>query len=113
MKKQKKEAGFIVTAELILIATILVIGMIVGLVAIRDAVTAEAGDVAEAIGAIDQSYFFEGIIDEGTNAAISGSSWNDEADNGLGVGTGDQGEAGDEEGINFNFASDDDEDTGV
>jgi hypothetical protein len=113
MKKQKKEAGFIVTAELILIATILVIGMIVGLVAIRDAVTAEAGDVAEAIGAIDQSYYFDGIVDEGTNAAVGGSSWDDEADNGLGGGTGDQGEAGDEEGINFNLLADDEETTGI
>jgi hypothetical protein len=100
MKKQKKEAGFIVTAELILIATILVIGMIVGLVAIRDAVTAEAGDVAEAIGAIDQSYYFEGILDGATNASIAGSQWNDAVDNG-GGGQGDQGFAGDEAGIDF------------
>lgn len=100
MKKQKKEAGFIVTAELILIATILVIGMIVGLVAIRDAVTAEAGDVAEAIGALDQSYQFEGILDGATNAQIAGAQWNDGVDNGGGD-PGDQGFAGDLAGIDF------------
>jgi hypothetical protein len=114
MKKQKKEAGFIVSAELVLIATILVIGLIVGMVAIRDALTAEMGDVAEALGALDQSYYFDGIVDEGTNAAVSGSSWNDAADNCALPGTlGCQGEAGDEEGINFDLVADDDEDTGV
>ena len=103
MKKQrKKEAGFIVSAELVLIATILVIGLIVGMVAIRDALTAEMHDVAEAIGALDQSYFFEGILDTGTNAAVAGSSWNDTADL----------DAGDEQPINYDVFADDDEDTG-
>ena len=45
------EAGFIVSTELILIATILVIGMLVGLVSVRDQVVQELADVAEAIKA--------------------------------------------------------------
>jgi len=102
MKKQKKEAGFIVSAELVLIATILVIGMIVGMVAIRDATVAEMGDVAEAIGAIDQSYSFEGINDLGTNAWVAGSHWADDPDNILDPINGRQGTAGDQTGIDFN-----------
>jgi hypothetical protein len=94
MKKQKKEAGFIVSAELVLIATILVIGLIVGMVAIRDAMTAEMHDVAEAIGALDQSYSFEGILDLGTNAEVAGTSWSDSVDTG----------AGDQLGINYDVA---------
>jgi hypothetical protein len=101
-KQQKKQAGFIVSAELVLIATILVIGMIVGMAAIRDAVTAEMGDVAEAIGALDQSYIFDGITDNQNVAAVSGSAWSDATDNGQG-GQGDQGFAGDGDGFNFSL----------
>ena len=100
-KQQKNQAGFIVSAELVLIATILVIGLIVGMVAIRDALTAEMGDVAEAIGKLDQSYYFEGLNDTGTNAAVAGSTFNDEEDSTCG-GDGCQGDAGDAIGINFN-----------
>lgn len=79
-KQQKKEAGFIVSAELVLIATILVIGLIVGMVAIRDAVTAEMHDVAEAIGTLDQSYHFNGIQDVPLNSEVSGTTWDDSVD---------------------------------
>lgn len=87
MKKQKKEAGFIVSAELVLVATILVIGMIVGMAVIRDAVTAEMEDVAEAIGAVDQSYNWAGITavtGAGTLAIVAGSEWNDSEDTNAG-----------------------------
>lgn len=83
MKQQKKQAGFIVSAELVLVATILVIGMIVGMAIVRDAVTAEMEDVAEAIGAVDQSYQWAGITvtsPGGTLAVVAGSEWNDSVD---------------------------------
>lgn len=84
MKKQKKQAGFIVSAELVLIATILVIGMVVGMAVIRDAVNAEMNDVAEAIGALDQSYYFAGITAlnsaGSTLAVVAGSEWEDSVD---------------------------------
>jgi uncharacterized membrane protein len=54
------EHGFVVTSELLLIVTILVIGLIVGMVVVRDAVIQELGDVAAAIGALDQSYQYNG-----------------------------------------------------
>ncbi len=55
------EAGFIVSAELVLVATILVIGMIVGLSEVQHAVVAELNDVADAIGSLNQSYCFSGF----------------------------------------------------
>ncbi|WP_315850665.1 hypothetical protein [Thalassoglobus polymorphus] len=58
------ECGFIVSAELVLVATILVIGMIVGLAEIQSALVAELNDVADAIGSINQSYFFTGFSAE-------------------------------------------------
>jgi hypothetical protein len=105
--QQKKQAGFIVSAELVLIATILVIGLIVGMVAIRDALTAEMGDVAEAIGSLDQSYSYDGISDPGTLANIGSSQFVDMVDNNLGnVNEGVQGFAGDQSNINFNLPAD-------
>jgi Flp pilus assembly pilin Flp len=56
----KDEAGFVVSAELILIATILVIGLIVGLAVLRNQIVQEIVDVAMAIGSVSQSYCFSG-----------------------------------------------------
>ncbi|HBN77368.1 MAG TPA: hypothetical protein DD473_16475 [Planctomycetaceae bacterium] len=58
------EAGFIVSAELVLIATILVIGLIVGLSSIQHAVVAELNDVGDAIGSLNQSYLYTGFSKE-------------------------------------------------
>ncbi len=55
------EAGFIISSELILVATILVIGLIAGLTTIRDQVVTELADVAGAISDLDQSYSFGNI----------------------------------------------------
>ncbi|MFN0195316.1 MAG: hypothetical protein ACKVT0_01115 [Planctomycetaceae bacterium] len=55
------EAGFIVSAELVLVATILVIGMIVGLSEVQHAVVQELGDVGDAIGRVNQSYGYSGF----------------------------------------------------
>lgn len=55
------EAGFIVSAELVLVATILVVGMIVGLSEIQHAVVQELNDVAEAFGSVNQSYGYTGF----------------------------------------------------
>lgn len=54
------ECGVIISAELVLILTILVIGVIVGLSELQDAVVNELNDVGEAIGSLNQSYFYHG-----------------------------------------------------
>ncbi len=54
------ESGAILSAELVLIMTILVIGMIVGLSELQDAVVNELNDVGEAIGSLNQSFFYHG-----------------------------------------------------
>jgi Flp pilus assembly pilin Flp len=48
------DRGFIVSVELILIVTIVVIGMIAGLTVLRDAIISELEDVSQAVMAIDQ-----------------------------------------------------------
>ena len=55
------EEGFIISSELVLVSTILVIGMIVGLVVVRNQVVQELVDVGQAIGAMSQSYAFGGV----------------------------------------------------
>jgi Flp pilus assembly pilin Flp len=67
----KNEDGAIVSAEIVLVATILVIGMVVGLKSVRDAVVTELADVAQAIANLDQSYSFSAV--DGHGAATSGS----------------------------------------
>ena len=73
------EAGFVVSAELILIATITVLGMVVGLAEVRQAVSEELEDVAAAIGSLNQGYCLNGL--HSTNKAhTNGSSFQDRSD---------------------------------
>jgi hypothetical protein len=77
----KEQDGFVITSELLLIVTILVIGLIVGMVAVRDAVVQELGDVAAAIGALDQSYQYNGVTSTCANGAFtSGGQFIDQPD---------------------------------
>ena len=55
------ESGFIVSAELVLIATIMVIGLIAGMVEVQWAVVGELNDVGDAIGSLNQSYAYTGF----------------------------------------------------
>ena len=73
------EAGFIVSAELVLVMTIGVLAMVVGLTAVRDSVTHEMNDIAHAFGAVSQSYSVNGLNKEG-HASINGFGFNDNAD---------------------------------
>ena len=66
------EAGAIVSAELVLVLTILVIAMVVGLSSVRDSVVTELADIAQAIANVDQSYTVCGIVGHSSNIAASG-----------------------------------------
>ena len=81
------ENGFIVSAEIVLIFTLVFCAVAVGIAVVRDALVHELGDVAEAIGALNQSYNFAAIqapIDGNTDvpfhATCSGSGFNDRED---------------------------------
>jgi Flp pilus assembly pilin Flp len=66
------EMGAIVSAEIVLVATILVIGMVTGLASLRDAVIEELADVGAAIGALDQSYTVHGTLAHSASTAPMG-----------------------------------------
>jgi Flp pilus assembly pilin Flp len=72
------ENGFVVSAELILVATIVVLGLIVGLAEVRQAVSEELEDVASAIGAMNQSYTYSGL--KTPKSCLSGSRFFDDRD---------------------------------
>ncbi len=77
------ESGAVIAAELVLVMTILVIGVIVGLTEIALAVNAELNDVANAIGAVDQSYMitaFRSAQFATIKSAVAGSRWSDGVD---------------------------------
>jgi len=80
----RDDSGAILSAELVLLMTVLVIGIVVGVKALGNSVTTELYDVAEAIGALDQSYAFGGTelqTNMGAQCAVTdGSSFADGID---------------------------------
>lgn len=73
------EAGFVISAELVLVLTIAVLAMVVGLTAVRDAVTHELNDVSHAFGAASQSYNVVHLNKSG-HACIEGFGFDDNTD---------------------------------
>ena len=78
------EAGFIVSAELVLVATLLVIGLIVGLSEVQHALVSELNDIADAIGELNLCFSFSGFHkrDYGNtiHAVTYGSDFEDQRD---------------------------------
>jgi len=73
------DAGFIISAELVLVATLLVIGMIVGLTSLRNQVVQELVDVGQAVGSISQSYIYAGAKKD-CMGRTDGSQYEDKTD---------------------------------
>jgi len=79
------ESGFLVSAELVLVFTLVFCGVAVGMAVVRDALVQELGDVSEAIGAVNQSYGYRGIdahdaVTCGSHGTCSGSGFFDQKD---------------------------------
>jgi hypothetical protein len=72
------ESAFIISAELILLATIVVLGLVVGLTVVRDTITTELADTASGFGQINQSFSVGGATGHASSSA--GSFFNDLAD---------------------------------
>ena len=72
------DAGAILSAELILVTTIVVIGSIVGLASVRDAIVTELADVAQAIANLNQSFQFTNV--SGPSGVAAGSQFQDALD---------------------------------
>lgn len=72
------EDGVILSSEIALLGSVMVIGLVAGVTTFRDAVNSELGDVAAALGAMDQSYAYGGVC--GHHAFTAGSAFYDRAD---------------------------------
>ena len=79
IKLLNDEAGFIISAELILVATIGVLSLVVGLSEISHNVNQELEDVGSAVGSLQQSYVYRGLSTR-DKGCIVGSSFHDESD---------------------------------
>uniref|UniRef100_A0A7C2NXN1 Branched-chain amino acid aminotransferase n=1 Tax=Schlesneria paludicola TaxID=360056 RepID=A0A7C2NXN1_9PLAN len=72
------DAGFVVSAELVLISTITVLALVVGLSEVAHAINQELEDVASAFGAVNQSYAYKGT--SGHKGSVAGSGFGDRVD---------------------------------
>ena len=74
------ESGFVLSAELVIILTVAVLGVIVGLSYVQTAVVSEFTDVAGAINSLNQNYAYTGFYATGyygkLKAYYSGSAYN-------------------------------------
>ena len=57
----RDERGFVVSAELVIIATVLVLGLIVGMSCLQTALVGEFKDLAFAMSSLNQSYHVAGV----------------------------------------------------
>ena len=81
------EAGFVVSAELVLVLTIAVLGLAVGLTAVRDSISQELVDLSDAFGAVNQTFNVVGLSKTKNGGAaasfharVGGFGFNDNAD---------------------------------
>lgn len=78
------ENGFVISAELMLVITLMFCAAAVGWAAVRDALVNELNDVSHAIGAVSQSYNVTGFKKEKDigkpHGECSGFGFNDDAD---------------------------------
>ena len=78
------ESGAILSAEFVVVVTICVLGVIVGLSHAVMAINEELSDLAQSIGALDQSFSFSGYtcctVNGVPTSATSGSFFNDDLD---------------------------------
>jgi hypothetical protein len=83
------ENGFVVSAELVLVSTVAVIGLLVGLAAVRDAAVSELSDVAGAVQDANQSFSLDGVVGHNANTAgfnfVDGTDECDSVDNAGGL----------------------------
>ncbi len=78
IRLMNEEAGFIISAELVLVASIAVLAMIVGLSEVALNVANELEDVGSSFGSITQSYYVNGLT--GHMGNTGGSSFTDKVD---------------------------------
>ena len=75
-----RRGGFIIISELMLIGSILLIGLVIGLVTLRNTLNTEMEDFSQSIGNLNQSYAFAGLLNDNGTASTGGSAFLDAPD---------------------------------
>jgi hypothetical protein len=78
----RDKRGFLATTDLILLATIVVLGSIVGMATFRNQVVQEFGDMSMAVGSLNHSYSYGGDQNTAKGYSVAGSSFTDQPDYG-------------------------------
>lgn len=73
-----EEHGAILSAEVMLVASVLVIGVIAGLSSLRDSVVTELADLSQALANLNQSYSYSGV--SGHHTFSGGGHFHDNTD---------------------------------
>lgn len=78
----RSEEGFVLSTEAVLIGTILVLGMIVGLAEIRNAVVQEMGDYSLAVAQLSQDFAYSSVSSTNVpgDIATAGATFSDTSD---------------------------------
>ena len=76
--------AFVVSTELLLVTAVLTLGLLVGATTLRDQIVQGFGDLATALGRLNQSYSYTGDGDPGDDHYVAGSSYEDRTDFGEG-----------------------------
>ncbi|MCE2797586.1 MAG: hypothetical protein LW816_19850 [Planctomyces sp.] len=69
----RSEEGFVLSTEAVLVGTILVLGMIVGLAEIRNAVVQELADYSQAVAQLSQDFAYTSVSSTNNPGRISSS----------------------------------------
>ena len=75
---RQDEQGTLVSAEGVLLATLVLVGMIAGLTALRECVVSELSDLGGSIQDFNQGYSYNGVT--GSSATMAGSRFSDATD---------------------------------
>ena len=76
----RQDAGFVLSSEALLMGTSVVLGLLVGLVSVRDGIVDEFEDFSEAIGFLNQSYSYSGAAGNGDVSSTQGGFFADSLD---------------------------------
>jgi hypothetical protein len=75
MRRHPNRRGFILSTELALVATLLVVGLVVGLALVRDAMLLRLANLGRAVGEVRQDYGYASVR---SYTAWTAGSWYDE-----------------------------------
>ncbi len=76
----RQEEGFVLSSEALLMGTSVVLGLLVGLVSVRDSLVMEFKDFSGAIGFLNQSYTYTGIAGSSGGSSTEGGLFGDGLD---------------------------------